>query len=46
MASDTQVGAWGFTTYDQTWIPYAVLGGMTVFLVLVVCVLLKRRDPV
>jgi ABC-type multidrug transport system ATPase subunit/pSer/pThr/pTyr-binding forkhead associated (FHA) protein len=46
MASDTQVGAWGFTTYDQTWIPYAVLGGMTVFMVLVVCVLLKRRDPV
>ncbi len=46
MASDTQVGAWGFTTYEQSWIPYAVLGGMTVFLVLVVCVLLKRRDPV
>ena len=46
MASDTQVGAWGFTTYDQTWIPYAVLGGMTVVLVVVVCVLLKRRDPV
>jgi hypothetical protein len=46
MASDTQVGAWGFTTYDQTWIPYAVLGGMTVFLILVVAILLKRRDPV
>jgi hypothetical protein len=46
MASDTQVGAWGFTTYDQTWIPYAVLGGTTVFLVVVVSILLKRRDPV
>jgi ABC transport system ATP-binding/permease protein len=46
MASDTQMGAWGFTTYDQTWIPYAVLGGMTVGLVIVVSVLLKRRDPV
>jgi hypothetical protein len=46
VASDTQVGAWGFTTYDQSWIPYAVLGGMTVSLVLVVSILLKRRDPV
>jgi hypothetical protein len=45
MASDTQVGAWGFTTYDQVWIPYAVLGGMTIFFVLVVSALLKRRDP-
>ena len=46
MASDTQVGAWGFTTYDQIWIPYTVLGGMTVFFIIVVSVLLKRRDPV
>ena len=46
MASDTQIGAWGFTTYDQTWLPYVVLGGMTVALVVVVAVLLKRRDPV
>ncbi len=46
MASDTQMGAWGFTTYDQTWLPYAVLGGMTVLLVVVVSILLKRRDPV
>jgi hypothetical protein len=40
------VGAWGFTTYDQTWLPYAVLGAMTVFLIVGVSVLLKRRDPV
>ncbi len=46
MASDTLSGSWGFTTYDQTWIPYAILGGMTVFLVVVVSILLKRRDPV
>jgi hypothetical protein len=46
MASDTQVGSWGFTTYDQPWIPYAVLGGTTVFLIVIVSVLLKRRDPV
>ena len=29
MASDTQIGAWSFTSYDQTWIPYAVLGVIT-----------------
>jgi ABC transport system ATP-binding/permease protein len=46
MASDTQIGAWGFTTYDQTWIPFTVLGVMTVSLVILVSVLLKRRDPV
>ena len=46
LASDSQVGAWGFSTYDQPWIPYAVLGGMTVSLLVVLCVILKRRDPV
>ena len=46
MASDTQVGAWGFTTYDQPWIPYVVLGGITLGLMMILTVLLKRRDPV
>jgi hypothetical protein len=46
MASDTLIGSWGFTTYDQIWIPYAVLGGITVFFVVLVSILLKRRDPV
>jgi ABC-type multidrug transport system ATPase subunit/pSer/pThr/pTyr-binding forkhead associated (FHA) protein len=46
MASDTQAGAWGFSTYDQPWIPFAVLGGMMVLLLIVLCVVLKRRDPV
>jgi len=46
VASDNLTGAWSFTTYDQRWLPYAVLGGMTVALVAIVCVLLKRRDPV
>jgi hypothetical protein len=45
MASE-QVGAWGFTQYDQIWIPYAVLGGITVGLLLILMILLKRRDPV
>ncbi|MFT3769902.1 MAG: FHA domain-containing protein [Minicystis sp.] len=46
MASDSQVGAWGFSQYDQVWIPYTVLGGMTVGLLILLSVLLKRRDPV
>ena len=46
MASETQAGAWGFSQYDQIWIPYAVLGGMTVGLLIVLTILLKRRDPV
>jgi ABC transport system ATP-binding/permease protein len=46
LSSDTYTGAWGFTTYDQTWMPYAVLGGMTVLLMIVVSIFLKRRDPV
>jgi ABC-type multidrug transport system ATPase subunit/pSer/pThr/pTyr-binding forkhead associated (FHA) protein len=46
VAGDTYPGNWGFTTYEQTWLPYAVLGGTTVFLLVVLCVLLKRRDPV
>jgi hypothetical protein len=45
MASE-QVGAWGFTQYDQLWIPYAVLGGITVGLLIILTILLKRRDPV
>jgi hypothetical protein len=46
MASDSQAGAWGFTTYDEKWVPYAVLGGMTAVIFVAMCVFLKRRDPV
>ncbi|WP_437602292.1 FHA domain-containing protein [Sorangium sp. So ce590] len=46
MAADNYAGAWGFTTYDQTWMPYAVLSGMTLLLLVTLCVVLKRRDPV
>jgi ABC-type transport system involved in multi-copper enzyme maturation permease subunit len=46
MASDTLQGGWSFTTYDQGWIPFAVLGGMTAAILGVLCVILKRRDPV
>ncbi|AUX41433.1 hypothetical protein SOCE26_028450 [Sorangium cellulosum] len=46
MAADNYAGAWGFTSYDQTWLPFAVLSGMTLLLLVTLCVFLKRRDPV
>jgi ABC transport system ATP-binding/permease protein len=46
MGSDTLKGAWGFVDYAQHWLPIAVLGGMTVLMLAVLLVMLKRRDPV
>jgi ABC-type multidrug transport system ATPase subunit len=46
LAGDNFVGAWGFTTYENVWMPHAVLLGGTVVTVLLLCFLLKRRDPV
>jgi ABC transport system ATP-binding/permease protein len=46
MGSDTLKGAWGFTMYDQIWLPIAVLLGMTVVMLVLLLILLKRRDPV
>jgi len=46
MGSDTLKGAWGFVNYDQIWLPIAVLYGMTVVMLLMLLVILKRRDPV
>jgi ABC transport system ATP-binding/permease protein len=39
-------GALGFSTYDNPLVSFGVLGGMTVFCVLLVMVLLRRRDSV
>lgn len=46
LASDTFPGSWGFTTYDDRWIPFAVMGGMTISLMVLLLIILKRRDPV
>ena len=46
LASDTLPGSWGFTTYDERWVPFAVLGGMTIGLMFLLLIVLKRRDPV
>ena len=37
---------WSFTTYEQTWLPFVVLMGMTLALLVTLMVVLKRRDPV
>jgi ABC-type multidrug transport system ATPase subunit/pSer/pThr/pTyr-binding forkhead associated (FHA) protein len=46
LAADNFQGAWGFTTHETTWLPFAVLGGMTAGILLLLCFILKRRDPV
>jgi ABC-type multidrug transport system ATPase subunit len=46
VASTDLNGAWGFVSYAQLWLPYAVLGGMMFVQLLVILVLLKRRDSV
>src|SRR5690606_31716954 len=46
MASETLTGAWSFASYETRWLPFAVLGGMTFGLLILILILLKRRDPV
>lgn len=46
MGSESLKGAWGFSMYDQFWLPITVLMGMTFGMLVLLLVLLKRRDPV
>jgi ABC transport system ATP-binding/permease protein len=46
MGSESLKGAWGFSSYVQQWLPLAVLYGMTGGMLLLLLILLKRRDPV
>lgn len=46
IASDSFNGAWGFTDYDQAWMPFAAMGALTLVSLLLLLVVLKRRDPV
>ncbi len=46
MGSDALKGAWGFVNWDWHWLPVAVLYGMTLFMLVLLLILLKRRDPV
>ncbi|MBX3218507.1 MAG: FHA domain-containing protein [Labilithrix sp.] len=46
MGSESLKGAWGFSAYAQTWLPITVLLGMTAVMLVLLLILLKRRDPV
>ena len=46
IASESLAGAWGFAQWDTYWLPSAVLSGMTFGMMLILLILLKRRDPV
>jgi hypothetical protein len=46
IASESFNGAWGFENYDVAWIPFAVMGGMTFGSLIVLLIILKRRDRV
>jgi ABC-type multidrug transport system ATPase subunit/pSer/pThr/pTyr-binding forkhead associated (FHA) protein len=46
MASDTITGAWGFVEYGTWAVSIGVLMGMSFVMLLILVVLLKRRDPV
>jgi hypothetical protein len=39
-------GAWGFSESVNTWLPYAVLGGMTVITLIIMMAILRKNDPV
>ncbi|MBK6515361.1 MAG: FHA domain-containing protein [Polyangiaceae bacterium] len=46
VAAEKLKGSWGFFTYETQWVPYAVLIGFTLTLLVILCFILKRRDPV
>ncbi|MGZ3456427.1 MAG: ABC transporter permease, partial [Polyangiales bacterium] len=39
-------GAWGMPEWTQIWLPYAVLGGMTIVTLVIMMIILRRKDPV
>jgi ABC-type multidrug transport system ATPase subunit/pSer/pThr/pTyr-binding forkhead associated (FHA) protein len=46
IASDSLNGAWGFTAYEQAYLPASVLGGMMLVTLLFTLFILKRRDRI
>ncbi|HEY1960554.1 MAG TPA: FHA domain-containing protein [Polyangiaceae bacterium] len=44
--ADNLPGAWGFTNWDWTGLPWAVLSGLTLAMLIALFIFLKRRDPV
>ena len=46
IASNDFMGAWGFHNYNLSWLPPAVLSGMMLLTLLVILMILKRRDAI
>jgi hypothetical protein len=46
IASDSLNGAWGFTHFEQAWLPIAVLAAMMMAVLAVTLFILKRRDSI
>jgi ABC-type multidrug transport system ATPase subunit len=46
IASDTFNGAWGFTNYEQAFLPMAVLGAMMLTTAVLILIVLKKRDRI
>jgi hypothetical protein len=46
MAATNFNGAWGFVHYDLVWLPFAVLGGMALFTLILILIILGRRDSI
>jgi len=46
IASSDFMGAWGFKYYNLPWLPPAILAGMMLFTLIVILIVLKRRDAI
>jgi hypothetical protein len=46
IASSDFMGAWGFHNYNLIWLPPAVLAGMMLLTLIVILMILKRRDAI
>jgi ABC transport system ATP-binding/permease protein len=46
MASSRLAGAWGFEQWSIAWLPLAVLSSATFLMMIVLYIMLRRRDPV
>lgn len=46
VASDSINGAWSFTTHDQAYLPYSILGGTALVIFAAILVTLRKRDQV
>jgi ABC transport system ATP-binding/permease protein len=46
MASEGLSGGWGFSTYSMQWLPPTVLFSMTFVMMIVLLIMLRRRDTV